>query len=169
MLIVNVASKCGFTPQYKAWKRSTRNTAIKGLSSLASPATSSTARSRARPRRSASSAPSKYNVTFPLMAKVEVNGDGACDLYKYLKALKLKPKGSRRSQQWNFEKFLVGRDGQVVARFLSENHARLARGREGDRSGAGEEVKCWPCSSSCRFRRPVPSRSRATCRWRPPT
>ncbi len=58
----------------------------------------------------------KYNVTFPLMAKVEVNGDGSCELYKYLKALKLKPKGPGEVT-WNFEKFLVGRDGQVVARF----------------------------------------------------
>ena len=59
---------------------------------------------------------SKYNVTFPLMAKVEVNGAGTCDLYKYLKALDAKPKGPGEIT-WNFEKFVIGRNGEVVARF----------------------------------------------------
>ena len=56
----------------------------------------------------------KYGVSFPLFTKIEVNGDGACDLYKYLTALDAKPKGPGKVT-WNFEKFIVGRDGQVVA------------------------------------------------------
>ena len=59
---------------------------------------------------------SKYGVEFPMFAKVEVNGDGACDLYDYLKSQKSDEDGNR-DIAWNFTKFLVDRSGQVVARF----------------------------------------------------
>ena len=61
-------------------------------------------------------AQSKYNVNFPMFSKIEVNGDGACDLYKLLKAEKANPDGNP-DIGWNFTKFLVGKDGSVVARF----------------------------------------------------
>lgn len=58
----------------------------------------------------------KYNVSFPMFSKVEVNGAGACDLYKWLKANKAGPEG-KADIAWNFTKFLVSRDGEVLARF----------------------------------------------------
>jgi glutathione peroxidase len=57
-----------------------------------------------------------YGVSFPLFRKIEVNGDGAAPLYKHLTALEAKPKGPGKIS-WNFEKFILGRNGQVVARF----------------------------------------------------
>ena len=57
-----------------------------------------------------------YGVTFDMFAKIDVNGEGACGLYKHLAALDLKPKGEGPIR-WNFEKFLIGRNGEVVARF----------------------------------------------------
>lgn len=61
-------------------------------------------------------ATSKFGVTFPLFSKIEVNGDGACDLYKFLKSGNPDEDGSE-DIKWNFAKFLVGKSGQVVARF----------------------------------------------------
>ncbi len=61
-------------------------------------------------------AQSKYNVNFPMFAKIEVNGDGACDLYKMLKSAAPGEDGNE-DIPWNFTKFLVGRDGQIIARF----------------------------------------------------
>ena len=59
---------------------------------------------------------SKYGVEFPMFAKIEVNGDGACDLYRFLKSGHPDEEGNE-DIGWNFTKFLVGRDGQVIARF----------------------------------------------------
>jgi glutathione peroxidase len=61
-------------------------------------------------------ATSKFDVNFPMFAKIEVNGDGACDLYKMLKDAKADDEG-KTDIPWNFTKFLVGRDGEVLARF----------------------------------------------------
>ena len=61
-------------------------------------------------------ATSKYDVTFPMFAKIEVNGDGACDLYKWLRT-EQPGEGDSNAITWNFEKFLVSRDGTAVARF----------------------------------------------------
>jgi glutathione peroxidase len=58
-------------------------------------------------------------VSFPLFAKIEVNGDGACPLYRHLTALDVKPKGAGNIT-WNFEKFIIGRNGEVVARFAPQ-------------------------------------------------
>ena len=64
-------------------------------------------------------ATSNYDVNFPMFAKIEVNGDGACDLYKMLKSAKPDEEGSA-DIPWNFTKFLVGRDGEVLARFAPQ-------------------------------------------------
>ena len=64
-------------------------------------------------------ATSKFDVNFPMFAKIEVNGDGACELYKMLKAAKPDEEGSE-DIPWNFTKFLVGRDGEVLARFAPQ-------------------------------------------------
>ena len=61
-------------------------------------------------------AQSKFGVGFPMFEKIEVNGDGACDLYQLLKAAKADEEGNE-DIAWNFTKFLVGRDGQVIRRF----------------------------------------------------
>jgi glutathione peroxidase len=61
-------------------------------------------------------ATSKYDATFPMFSKIEVNGDGACDLYRWLRS-EQPGAGASDAITWNFEKFLVNRDGQVVARF----------------------------------------------------
>src|SRR5437868_4725203 len=116
VLIVNVASKCGLTPQYKALEALYKKYDDKGFVILGFPCNQFNGQEPGTPDEIRKFCTAKYNVTFPLMAKIEVNGDGASDLYKYLKALNAKPKGPGEVK-WNFEKFLVGRDGQVVARF----------------------------------------------------
>ena len=116
VLIVNVASKCGLTPQYKALESLYTKYSDQGFVIVGFPCNQFHSQEPGTAEEIRKFCTSKYNVTFPLMAKVEVNGDGACDLYKYLKALDLKPKGPGEVT-WNFEKFLVGRDGQVTARF----------------------------------------------------
>jgi glutathione peroxidase len=116
VLIVNVASKCGLTPQYKALEALYTKYSDKGFVIVGFPCNQFHSQEPGTAEEIRKFCTSKYDVTFPLMAKVEVNGDGACDLYKYLKALDAKPKGPGEVT-WNFEKFLVGRDGQVVARF----------------------------------------------------
>jgi glutathione peroxidase len=116
VLIVNVASKCGLTPQYKALEALFTKYSDQGFVIIGFPCNQFRSQEPGTAEEIRKFCTSKYNVTFPLMAKVEVNGDGACDLYKYLKALDAKPKGPGEVT-WNFEKFLVGRDGQVTARF----------------------------------------------------
>ena len=116
VLIVNVASKCGLTPQYKALESLYQKYQGQGLVILGFPCNQFNQQEPGTADDIRKFCTAKYNVTFPLMAKVEVNGDGTCDLYKHLKALNAKPKGSG-DIAWNFEKFVIGRDGKVVARF----------------------------------------------------
>ena len=73
-----------------------------------------------------------YGVSFDMFAKVEVNGDGACDFYKNLTALDTKPVGPGKIS-WNFEKFIIGRNGEVVARFSPRTKPDDRRGAEGHR------------------------------------
>ena len=114
VLIVNVASKCGFTKQYTALESLYTKYSDRGFVILGFPCNQFGGQEPGSAEDIRKFCTSKYSVTFPLMAKVEVNGDGACDLYKYLTGLDAKPKGAGKVK-WNFEKFLVGRDGQVVA------------------------------------------------------
>jgi len=116
VLVVNVASKCGLTPQYKALEALYRKYNDQGLVILGFPCNQFRSQEPGTAEEIRNFCTAKYNVTFPLMAKVEVNGAGACDLYKHLKALDVKPKGPGEIT-WNFEKFIIGRNGEVVARF----------------------------------------------------
>ena len=116
VLVVNVASKCGLTPQYKALEALYKKYNGQGLVILGFPCNQFNGQEPGTAEEIRKFCTTNYNVTFPLMAKVEVNGAGACDLYKYLKALDAKPKGPGEIT-WNFEKFVIGRDGEVVARF----------------------------------------------------
>lgn len=116
LLIVNVASKCGFTPQYEQLQALHRKYADQGLAILGFPCNQFRGQEPGTSEEIQEFCRINYGVKFDLFEKIEVNGDGACPLYKYLTALKTKPVGPGKIS-WNFEKFLVGRDGTVVARF----------------------------------------------------
>lgn len=116
LLIVNVASKCGLTPQYEQLQALHRKYAKQGLAVVGFPCNQFLGQEPGTAEQIQEFCRVNYGVQFDLFAKVEVNGDGACPLYKYLTALKTKPKGPGKIS-WNFEKFLIGRDGEVVARF----------------------------------------------------
>jgi len=116
LLIVNVASKCGFTPQYAGLEALSRAWRERGLTVLGFPCDQfghQEPGSEAEIRQFCSL---NYEVSFPLFAKVEVNGAGAHPLYRWLKR---EGKGVLGSEaiKWNFTKFLVGPDGQVVKRY----------------------------------------------------
>ena len=116
VMIVNVASKCGLTPQYKQLQALYEKYEKNGLVILGFPCNQFRHQEPGTAEEIQRFCTVNYGVSFPLFAKIEVNGDGACDLYKYLTALDVKPKGSGKIS-WNFEKFIIGRNGEVVARF----------------------------------------------------
>lgn len=116
VLAVNVASRCGLTPQYEQLQSLYSKYGDQGLVILGFPCNQFREQEPGTASEIRQFCTTKYGVTFPLFAKIEVNGDGACDLYKYLTALATEPQGPGPIQ-WNFEKFLIGRNGQVVARF----------------------------------------------------
>ncbi|HEV2968922.1 MAG TPA: glutathione peroxidase [Pirellulales bacterium] len=116
VMIVNVASKCGLTPQYKPLEALHEKYEKDGLAILGFPCNQFAGQEPGTAEEISKFCTTKYNISFPMFAKIEVNGDGACPLYKYLKSLDVKPKG-KGDVSWNFEKFIIGRDGGVVARF----------------------------------------------------
>ncbi len=114
MLVVNTASKCGFTPQYEGLEALHREYGDK-LGIVAFPCNQFGKQEPGNADEIANFCSLTYDVTFPVMAKVEVNGDGADPLYKHLKAEKPGLLGSK-GIKWNFTKFLVDKDGKVVSR-----------------------------------------------------
>jgi glutathione peroxidase len=116
LMIVNVASHCGNTPQYAQLEELHEKFGKDGLEILGFPCNQFGKQEPGTAAEIQKFCTDKYSVSFPMFAKVEVNGDGASPLYKYLTSLDLKPKGKGKVS-WNFEKFVVGRDGKVVARF----------------------------------------------------
>jgi glutathione peroxidase len=116
VLVVNVASKCGFTPQYQQLQEVYQKYGPKGFVVLGFPCNQFKAQEPGTAEQIQDFCRVNYGVTFPMFAKIEVNGEGACPLYKHLTSLETKPKGPGKID-WNFEKFLIGRNGQVVARF----------------------------------------------------
>lgn len=116
VLIVNVASKCGLTPQYEQIQALHEKHAEDGLAIIGFPCNQFLSQEPGTAEEIKEFCRVNYGVTFDMFAKVEVNGDGACDLYKTLTALDTKPVGPGKIS-WNFEKFIIGRDGEVVARF----------------------------------------------------
>jgi glutathione peroxidase len=116
MLIVNVASKCGFTPQYKGLETLYEKMRARGLEVLGFPCNQFGAQEPGSEKEIAQFCETHYNTTFPLFAKVEVNGDNAAPLYQYLKKEKPGLLGSE-AIKWNFTKFLVDRKGNVVERY----------------------------------------------------
>ena len=118
LLIVNTASKCGFTPQYEGLEELHRDYAEKGFEVLGFPCNQFGAQEPGNAEEIASFCSLNYDVTFPLSAKIDVNGEQADPLWVYLKEQQAGVLGSR-AIKWNFTKFLVDRDGNVVARYGS--------------------------------------------------
>jgi glutathione peroxidase len=116
LLVVNVASKCGLTPQYRQLQALQDKYADQGLVVLGFPCNQFGQQEPGTHEEIRQFCTVNYGVRFPLFAKIEVNGDDACPFYKHLTALDTKPKGAGKIA-WNFEKFVIGRNGEVVARF----------------------------------------------------
>ncbi len=116
LLIVNVASKCGFTPQYAGLEALYRKYGERGFAILAFPCNQFGAQEPGDAEEISNFCSLTYDVTFPLMAKIEVNGSGTDPLYDYLKAAKPGLMGSK-AIKWNFTKFLVDRTGVPVKRY----------------------------------------------------
>ena len=117
LLVVNVASKCGFTPQYSGLEAIYRSYKDRGFVVLGFPCDQFGHQEPGSDAEIKSFCELNYGVTFPLFAKIEVNGDGADPLYKFLKSQAGGILGE--GIKWNFTKFLVGRDGEVLERFAS--------------------------------------------------
>jgi glutathione peroxidase len=116
VLIVNVASKCGLTPQYEQLQALHDKYAEDGLAILGFPCNQFLWQEPGNAEQIQEFCRVNYGVTFDMFAKVNVKGKDACDLYKTLTALNTAPVGPGKIS-WNFEKFIIGRDGKVVARF----------------------------------------------------
>lgn len=116
LLIVNTASKCGFTPQYEGLEALYRKYKDRGLEILAFPCNQFGAQEPGNAEEIASFCSLTYDVTFPVFGKVEVNGPKTHPLYAYLKSAKKGLLGSE-SIKWNFTKFLIDRSGAVVERY----------------------------------------------------
>jgi glutathione peroxidase len=127
LLIVNTASKCGFTPQYKGLEALYQKLRDKGLVVLGFPCNQFGAQEPGSEDEIASFCEINYGVTFPLFAKVDVNGDDAAPLYRHLKAAKPGLLGTE-AIKWNFTKFLVDRNGEVVARFAPNDEPAAIAG-----------------------------------------
>lgn len=116
VLVVNTASKCGFTPQYTGLETLWKQYRESGLEIIAFPCNQFGGQEPGNADEIASFCEVNYGLSFPLMGKVEVNGAGTTPLFEWLKAEAPGVLGSK-SIKWNFTKFLVGRDGRVVRRY----------------------------------------------------
>lgn len=116
LLIVNVASECGLTPQYEGLERLYQAEKDAGLVVLGFPCNQFGAQEPGSETEIKTFCESRYGVTFPMFAKLEVNGEGAHALFRWLTAQDVGPDGAG-PVKWNFAKFLVNREGDLVARF----------------------------------------------------
>ncbi len=135
LLVVNVASKCGLTPQYEGLESLYRGDAARGLEILGFPCNQFKEQEPGTDAEIQEFCKTTYDVTFPVFAKLEVNGPGADPLYQYLRAAapgdfgqqygsfydaisKIRPEAEGTDEvKWNFTKFLIGRDGTVIKRY----------------------------------------------------
>ena len=155
VLVVNVASKCGLTPQYASLEHLYTTHKSKGLVVLGFPCNQFRGQEPGAEAEIEAFCSTTYGVDFPLFSKLEVNGPERHPLYAALVAAEPvaqeKPDGTLRADLakygspaepsdllWNFEKFLVGRDGTVLGRFAPDVHRRGGAAPRGDRGGAGD-------------------------------
>lgn len=115
LLIVNTATGCGFTPQYEGLEKLYKKYKEQGLEILDFPCNQFGAQAPGTIEEIKDFCQLKYNTTFPLFAKIEVNGENTEPLFKYLKSQKSGMLGSKI--KWNFTKFLINKEGEVVERF----------------------------------------------------
>ena len=127
LLIVNTASKCGFTPQYEGLEALYRDLAARGLEVLGFPCNQFGAQEPGDAAEIANFCKLTYDVSFPMFAKIEVNGPAASPLYVWLKDEAPGLLGSK-GIKWNFTKFLVDREGHVVERFAPTTKPEDIRG-----------------------------------------
>jgi glutathione peroxidase len=116
LLIVNTASKCGFTPQYEGLEALYKRYREQGFSILGFPCDQFGHQEPGNEQEIEQFCTINFGISFPMFAKIDVNGAGAHPLYKYLKGEKKGVLGSK-AIKWNFTKFLIDRNGAVVARF----------------------------------------------------
>ena len=115
VLVVNVASQCGNTPQYEGLEKLYKEYKPKGLVIVGFPANNFGGQEPGSDAEIKTFCTGKYNVTFPMMSKISVKGDDQAPVYRWLVANSDRPKDD---VEWNFAKFLVGRDGKVVKRIM---------------------------------------------------
>ncbi|MCA8997295.1 MAG: glutathione peroxidase [Planctomycetaceae bacterium] len=118
VLMVNVASKCGATPQYAPLQSLYEKYKDKGLVVLGFPCNQFGRQEPGSAEDIQEFCEANYGVTFPMFSKIDVNGEEAAPLYKYLTSEETNPKHAGKIR-WNFEKFLIGRDGQIIDRFAT--------------------------------------------------
>ncbi|MCS7022869.1 MAG: glutathione peroxidase [Gemmataceae bacterium] len=119
VLIVNVASECGYTPQYAGLQELYQKYEKAGLVVIGIPCNDFGRQEPGTNEEIKKFCTTQYKVTFPMMAKAVVRGEGQLPLYKVLIEATPNDKGQLQQVAWNFEKFLIGRDGRVVGRFKS--------------------------------------------------
>lgn len=127
MLVVNTASECGFTPQYQGLEKLYRQFRRKGLEVLGFPCNQFGEQEPGSEAQIEAFCEVHYGVTFPLFRKVDVNGDNAAPLFKWLKKEKPGLLGTG-AIKWNFTKFLVDRKGDVVARYAPSDTPESMQG-----------------------------------------
>ncbi len=116
VMVVNVASRCGYTPQYAGLEKLYEQYKDRGFVIVGVPANNFAQQEPGTNEEIKKFCSTKYNVTFPMMSKVSVKGDDKTPLYQYLTSATEDPQFGGEIK-WNFTKFLVGRDGKLVARF----------------------------------------------------
>ena len=127
LLVVNTASKCGFTPQYEGLEKLYEQYRDRGFEVLDFPCNQFGAQEPGSADEIAEFCKVNFGVTFPLMAKIEVNGDGASPLFDWMKRQAPGLMGSK-AIKWNFTKFLIDREGQVVRRYApTDKPERIAK------------------------------------------
>src|SRR3954451_9822958 len=115
LLIVNTASACGFTPQYKGLQSLHKELSPRGFSVLGFPCNQFGGQEPGNAQQIEQFCTRNYGITFPMFAKIDVNGSNAHPLYKYLQSARAGLLGP--SLKWNFTKFLVDREGRVAGRY----------------------------------------------------
>ncbi len=135
MLIVNTASACGFTPQFAGLEKLHQQYSPQGLAVMGFPCNQFGGQDPGDDAQIASFCQKNYGVSFQMMGKIKVNGDGAHPLYQWLTAEAPGLLGSK-AIKWNFTKFLVGRDGRVLKRYAPQDApAKIARDIEAALAG----------------------------------